>query len=79
VWLLLAAVVVALLLAWTAWTLTRLRRLQARVDRAWTALDTQLRRRAGLAEELARDHAEAVGPATAPRLAAAVRERRDAA
>ncbi len=55
VWLLLAAVVVLLLAAWVAWTLTRLRRLEARVDRAWTALDTQLTRRAALAAELARD------------------------
>ncbi|MGY1603792.1 hypothetical protein [Geodermatophilus sp. SYSU D00815] len=70
-WLIVGAVVVALLLAWTAWTLTRLRRLEARVDRAWTALDTQLRRRAALADELARDHAGALGPDTARRLAAA--------
>jgi hypothetical protein len=71
VWLLVAAAVVLLFLAWTAWTLTRLRRLNGRVERAWTALDTQLQRRAGLAEELAREHADAVGPATAQRLAAA--------
>jgi hypothetical protein len=72
VWLLLlAAVVVALMLAWTAWTLTRLRRLEARVDRAWTTLDTQLQRRAALAEELAKDHPAAFGPATADRLVAA--------
>jgi hypothetical protein len=70
-WLLVAAVVVLLFLAWTLWTLTRLRRLSGRVDRAWTALDTQLLRRAGLAEELARDHADALDPGTAPRLAAA--------
>ena len=36
-----AAVVVLLLAAWVAWTLTRLSRLEARVDRAWSALDTQ--------------------------------------
>jgi hypothetical protein len=71
VWLLIAAVVVLLFLAWTLWTLTRLRRLSDRVDRAWTALDTQLQRRAGLAEELVRDHAEALGAGTAQRLAAA--------
>ncbi|WP_448623753.1 hypothetical protein [Geodermatophilus sp. URMC 64] len=70
-WLLVLAAVVLLLLAWAAWTLTRLRRLQARADRAWTALDTQLQRRAGLAEELARDHAAALGPGAAARLAAA--------
>ncbi|MGY1809219.1 hypothetical protein ACI8AF_17785 [Blastococcus sp. SYSU D00669] len=70
-WLIVGAVVVVLLLVWTTWTLTRLRRLEARVERAWTALDTQLQRRAGLADELARDHAAAVGEPTAARLAAA--------
>ena len=70
VWLLVVAAVV-LLLAWAAWTLTRLRRLQARVDRAWTALETQLQRRAGLAEELAREHSAVLGPGVAERLAAA--------
>ena len=65
VWLLLTAVVVLLLVAWVAWTLTRLGRLEARVERAWTALDTQLQRRAALAEELCRDHAAVVvTPAT---------------
>ena len=55
VWLLLTAAVVVLLpAAWVAWTLTRLRRLEARVGRAWTALDAQLTRRAALAAELAR-------------------------
>jgi hypothetical protein len=71
VWLLVAAVVVLLLLAWTTWTLTRLRRLEARVDRAWTALDTQLQRRAGLAGELVRDHPAALGADRAGRLTAA--------
>ena len=70
-WLLLVAVVVLLLALWSTWTLTRLRRLEARVDRARTALDTQLRRRAGLAEELAREHPAALGPHAAGRLAAA--------
>jgi hypothetical protein len=60
-WLLLLAGVLLLLHVWTAWTLTRLRRLEARVARAWTALDTQLQRRAGLAEELARDYPATVG------------------
>jgi hypothetical protein len=77
VWLLLVlAAVLVLLAAWSAWTLTRLRRLRGRVDRAWTALDTQLQRRAGLAVELARDHAAAVGEDRAARLAAAARETR---
>ena len=68
-WLLLAAAVL-LLLAWTSWLLTRLRRLQARVDRAWSALDTQLQRRAGLAGELAREHPAVVGTERAGYLAA---------
>ena len=69
-WLLTAAVVLFLLALWTAWTLTRLRRLEARVDRAWTALDTQLLRRAGLAEELASTFPAAVGEERAGYLAA---------
>ena len=69
-WLLLVGGLVLLLLAWTVWTLVRLSRLEARVARAWTALDTQLQRRAGLAEELARDYPAAVGEERAPYLAA---------
>ena len=70
VWLLLVGVLVLLLLAWTVWTLVRLSRLEARVARAWTALDTQLQRRAGLAEELARSYPAAVGEDRAQYLAA---------
>ena len=73
-WVLVALGVVLLLLAWTTWTLTRLRRLEGRVDRAWTALDTQLQRRAGLAEELARNHPAALGERRADALAAAAAE-----
>jgi hypothetical protein len=69
-WILLGGALFLLLLAWTAWTLTRLRRLEVRVARAWTALDTQLQRRAGLAEELARDYPAAVGEERAIYLAA---------
>ena len=69
-WLLTAAVVLLFLVAWTAWTLTRLRRLEARVDRTWVALDTQLQRRAMLAEELARKFPAAVGEERAAYLAA---------
>jgi hypothetical protein len=77
VWLLLAlAVVVLVLAAWSVWTVTRLGRLEARVDRAWTALETQLRRRAGLAAELGRDHAAVVGEERARRLTAVAREAR---
>lgn len=60
-WLLIVGALVLVLVAWVAWTLTRLSRLEDRVDRAWLALDTQLRRRAGLAEELARAYPAAVG------------------
>ena len=69
-WLLLVGVLVLLLLVWTAWTLVRLSRLEDRVARAWTALDGQLQRRAGLAEELARDHPAALGEDRAGYLAA---------
>ena len=69
-WLLLAAALLLLLLIWVGWTLTRLGRLAGRVDRAWSALDGQLRRRAGLAEELAREHPAAVGADRAGYLAA---------
>jgi hypothetical protein len=76
VWGLLAGGVFLVLLAWTAWTLARLRRLEDRVARAWLALDTQLQRRAGLAEELARDHPGAVGDERAGYLAAFARDAR---
>jgi hypothetical protein len=75
-WLLSAGAVLLLLLVWTGWTLTRLRRLQARVARAWTALDTQLQRRAGLAEELARQYPGALGAQRASALVAAVADAR---
>ncbi len=65
------AVVVVLLLAWTVWTLARLRRLERRVARARTTLELQLRRRAGLAAELAREYPAAVGSAQARDLAEA--------
>ena len=63
------AVVVLLLVVWAAWSLTRLRRLEGRVDRARTALETQLRRRAGLAAEVARQGVPVVEPQRAARLA----------
>jgi hypothetical protein len=75
-WLLLAAAVALLVLAWAMWTLTRLRRLTTRVARAWLTLDTQLQRRAGLAEELARRYPAAVGEERATRLAAAAADAR---
>lgn len=77
-WLLLtAAVVLALLAAWSGWTLTRLRRLEDRVARAWIALESQLARRAALAAELSHEHAGALGEERAARLAAAAREARE--
>lgn len=69
-WLLLGGVLALIMVAWVAWTLSRLRRLEDRVARAWTALDTQLQRRAGLAEELARAYPAAVGQDRAAYLAA---------
>ncbi|MCZ2824908.1 MULTISPECIES: hypothetical protein [unclassified Modestobacter] len=71
-WLLLAAgLLVALALLWTAWTLTRLRRLAGRVRRAREVLDAALRRRAELAAALAREHAGDLGPERADALASA--------
>jgi hypothetical protein len=68
-WFLLGGVLLLFLVAWTAWTLSRLRRLESRVARAWTALDAQLQRRAGLADELARNYPAAVGEDRAASLA----------
>jgi hypothetical protein len=75
-WLLLGGVLLLLLVAWTALTLSRLARLDDRVARAWTALDAQLQRRAGLAEELARHYPAAVGEDRAEYLAAFARDAR---
>ncbi|HET6392449.1 MAG TPA: hypothetical protein VFG13_06480 [Blastococcus sp.] len=69
-WTLIVGALLLVLLVWVAWTLTRLGRLVDRVDRAWLALDTQLQRRAGLAEELARTYPSAVGEDRAEYLAA---------
>jgi len=69
-WLLVVGALLLVLVAWVAWTLTRLRRLEERVERAWLALDTQLQRRAGLAEVLAREYPAAVGEDRAEYLAA---------
>ncbi|RBY89015.1 hypothetical protein DQ244_14675 [Blastococcus sp. TBT05-19] len=77
-WVLIAAGVLVLLAAWTGWTLTRLRRLDQRMRRAEAALEAQLRRRAGLAEELARNHPAALGERTAERLATAAAQARAA-
>jgi len=76
-WLVTGGVVLVVLVLWTVWTLTRLRRLEARVARAWTALDSQLQRRAGLAEELARTFPAAVGEDRAEYLAAFAADARE--
>jgi hypothetical protein len=71
VWGWVGLVVLALLLLWIAWTLVRLRRLEGRVARARTTLEVQLRRRAGLAAELAQAHPDALGAERAHALAEA--------
>jgi hypothetical protein len=78
-WLLTLGIALGLLLTWTFWTLTRLRRLDVRVARAWLALDTQLQRRAGLAEELAREYPAAVGERRAAYLSAFAADARNPA
>ena len=61
-WLLSAAAVLAvLLLAWTTFTLTRLRRLAGRVRRAREVLDAALLRRAELTAALARERTDDLG------------------
>ncbi|HYO34636.1 MAG TPA: hypothetical protein VER97_01055 [Geodermatophilus sp.] len=67
-WLLLVAGAFALLLAWAAWTLTRLRRLDDRVARAWAVLDDRLLHRAALVTDLAAGHAVTLGEDRAVRL-----------
>ena len=59
--LLLAGVLLLVLLGWTLWTLTRLRRLEARVRRSEEALDGALQRRSELAAALARERAPELG------------------
>ncbi len=76
-WLLLVAGAVALLLAWAAWTLTRLRRLEDRVARTWAVLDDRLQQRAALVTDLAADHAVHLGEDRATRLKTAAHDARD--
>ncbi|MEX5720103.1 hypothetical protein [Geodermatophilus maliterrae] len=75
-WMLLLAGVV-LLLAWTAWTLTRLRRLEGRMARAWTVLDTRLQQRAALAADLASEHSAVLGEDRTTRLKTAAYQARE--
>ena len=56
-----AAVLLVLLLAWTTFTLTRLRRLAGRVRRAREVLDAALLRRAELTAALARERTDDLG------------------
>jgi hypothetical protein len=74
--LLLAGVLLVVLLAWTAFTLTRLRRLAGRVRRAREVLDAALLRRAELSAALAREQADVLEPDVAAILAAAAAEAR---
>ncbi len=76
-WLLLVAGAFALLLAWAAWTLTRLRRLDDRAARAWAVLDDRLLHRAALVTDLAAGHAAALGEDRAVRLKTAAHDARD--
>jgi hypothetical protein len=68
---LLAGVLLVLLLVWTAFTHTRLRRLTGRVRRAREVLDAALLRRAELAAALARECPVQLGPTLSLQLAAA--------
>jgi hypothetical protein len=71
-WLLLiAGVLLLVLLGWTVWTLTRLRRLDGRVRRSWDVLDGALLRRAELAAALARERAADLGEQLRAEVAAA--------
>ena len=72
-WTLLAAgVLLALLLAWVTFTLTRLRRLESRVTRAWDVLDAALARRTDLVAAVGRERTGELGPDRAGPLTAAV-------
>jgi hypothetical protein len=71
--LLLAAVLLALVVAWAAFTLTRLRRLAGRIRRAREVLDAALLRRAELSAALAREFSDDLGHPLAADLAAAAR------
>ncbi|SDO72872.1 Uncharacterized conserved protein [Klenkia soli] len=60
--LLTAGIVLVLLLGWVTFTLTRLRRLEGRVTRAWEVLDAALTRRADLLAAAGREGADVLGP-----------------
>lgn len=74
-WVLLGVgVLLVLLLAWSAFTLTRLRRLEGRVRRAWDVLAAALVRRAELSAAVVRERAAELGPELADALRAAVEQ-----
>jgi hypothetical protein len=76
-WLLLVAGALLVVdLGWTAFTLTRLRRLAGRVRRAQEVLDSALLRRAELSAALARERPGDLGQELATDLAAAAAEAR---
>jgi hypothetical protein len=75
-WLALAALLVALLGGWTAFTATRLDRLHARLDAAQAALDAQLVRRvAALRHAVESDVSVPVGAAEHPAATASAADR----
>ncbi len=67
---------VVLLLGWIAFTLTRLRRLDGRVTRAWDVLDAALARRTDLAAAIGRERADELGPGRVDAVTAAVQAAR---
>ena len=69
-------VLLVLLLAWVGFTLTRLRRLAARVSRAWDVLDAALVRRGELVAAAVRERPAELGDARATALAAALSQTR---
>jgi hypothetical protein len=74
-----AGVLLVLVMGWTAWTLTRLRRLAGRARRAWEVLDAALLHRAELAAAVAREHATELGQAATELAAGAAGARSPAA
>lgn len=70
--LLVAGVLLVLLLVWVTFTLTRLRRLESRVTRAWDVLDVALARRADLLAAVGRERSAELGPDRGAALTGAV-------
>ncbi|MPQ99194.1 hypothetical protein GB931_14940 [Modestobacter sp. I12A-02628] len=72
VWLLIGAGVLALAGCWVLWTLTRLRRLERRVQLAWSALDVLLQRRAEVVAQVVDRHPAVLGERRSAQLTEAV-------